>query len=132
MRHRPGKRRGAGQENIMTPVIYHNPACSTSRKVLGLLREGGREPKIIEYLKTPPSRKELKALLKQMNMKPRDILRKRGSPWEELGLGDLSVGDEAILDAIEKHPILIERPILVTDKGARLCRPVERMTEIFP
>ena len=116
----------------MTPVIYHNPACSTSRKALGLLREGGHEPKIIEYLKAPPSRKELKALLKQMNMKPRDILRKRGSPWEELGLGDLSVGDEAILDAIEKHPILIERPILVTDKGARLCRPVERMTEIFP
>lgn len=116
----------------MTPVIYHNPACSTSRKVLGLLRDGGREPKVIEYLKTPPTRKELKALLKQMGMKPRDILRKRGTPYEELGLGDPAVGDEAILDAIEKHPILIERPILVTDKGARLCRPVERMAEILP
>jgi arsenate reductase len=114
----------------MSVTIYHNSACSTSRKVLGLLRDAGHEPKIIEYLKTPPSRATLKGLLKKAGLTPRDILRKRGTPYEELGLGNPALGDEAILDAIEKHPILIERPILVTDKGVRLCRPMERMNEI--
>ncbi len=116
----------------MTVTIYHNPACSTSRKVLGLLREAGHEPEVVEYLKTPPSRPELKKLLKKMGMKPRDILRRSGTPFDQLGLGDPGLDDEAILDAIGAHPILMQRPILVTEKGARLCRPVEKMDEILP
>ena len=116
----------------MSITIYHNPACSTSRKVLGLLRDAGQEPKVIEYLKTPPSRATLKGLLKKAGLTPRDILRKRGTPYEELGLSNPKLDYEAILDAIEQHPILIERPILVTDKGVRLCRPIEKMNEIMP
>ena len=116
----------------MAITIYHNPACSTSCKVLNQLREKGHQPQVIEYLKTPPTRKTLQDLLKKMGMKPRDILRKAGTPYEALGLGDTSLSDAAILDAIEKHPLLIQRPILVTDKGARLCRPVEKMDEIMP
>jgi arsenate reductase len=116
----------------MPVTIYHNPACGTSRKVLGLLRDAGHEPEVIEYLKTPPSRSTLKELLKKMDMRPLDILRRKGPLFEELGLGNPALGDEAILDAIEKHPILIERPILVTEKGVRICRPVEKMMEIMP
>ncbi len=115
----------------MTIKIYHNPACGTSRKVLAALQDAGHKPHVIEYLKTPPSRRELKALLKQLNMKPRDILRRKNPLHDELGLGNPELSDEAILDAIDKHPILIERPILVTDKGARVCRPVEKMMEIM-
>jgi arsenate reductase len=116
----------------MAITIYHNPACSTSRKVLGMLREGGHDPKVIEYMKTPPSRETLVELLKKAGLTPRDILRKRGTPYDELGLDNPRLDDEAILDAIEKHPILIERPILVTRKGVRLCRPIEKMNEIMP
>lgn len=116
----------------MSITIYHNPACSTSRKVLGLLRDGGHEPQVIEYLKTPPTRKVLQDLLTKMGMTPRDVLRQRGSLYDELGLAAPGVTDAAILDAIGQHPILMERPILVTEKGVRLCRPVEKMNEIMP
>ena len=112
-------------------TIYHNPACTTSRNVLAALREAGREPEIIEYLKTPPSRDELKKLLKLMDLTPRGILRRSGTPFEALGLDNPALTDEQILDAIEAHPILIQRPIVVTQKGARLCRPAERYAEVL-
>ncbi|NDA48060.1 MAG: arsenate reductase (glutaredoxin) [Alphaproteobacteria bacterium] len=115
----------------MSTIIYHNPNCTTSRNVLALLQERGLKPQIIEYLKTPPSRARLSELLAQMGKKPRDILRKNGTPYAELGLDDLSLSDEKILDAIEAHPILIERPIVVTQQGARLCRPKETVFELI-
>jgi len=113
-------------------TIYHNPGCSTSRKVLAAIREAGVEPNVIEYLKTPPARAELKSLLKRMGMAPRALLRKRGTPFEALGLGDPAKTDEALIDAMLAHPVLIERPIVVTGKGVRLCRPVEKLAEVFP
>lgn len=109
----------------MSVVIYHNPACGTSRKVLARLKEAGREPKVVEYLKAPPDRETLKTLLERMGKKVRDILRKRGTPYAELGLDDPALTDEQIFDAIEKHPILIERPIVVIGETAALCRPPE-------
>jgi arsenate reductase len=115
----------------MSAVIYHNPACGTSRTVLATLREAGFEPKVVEYLKTPPDRKTLKDLLKRMGKHPRDILRKRGTPYEELGLGDPSLTDEQILDAMEKHPILIERPIVVLNGKVALCRPAETVKALI-
>jgi arsenate reductase len=115
----------------MKVVIYHNPACGTSRKVLARLKEAGLEPEVVLYLKTPPDRKTLKALLKQMGKGVRDILRKRGGPYEELGLGDPAVKDEAIFDAIEKHPVLIERPIVVVGDKAALCRPPEAVEALL-
>lgn len=115
----------------MKVVIYHNPACGTSRKVLARLKEAGLEPEIVQYLKTPPDRKTLKALLKQMGKSVRDILRERGTPYAELGLGDASVTDEAIFDAIEKHPVLIERPIVVIGDKAALCRPQEAVEALL-
>jgi arsenate reductase (glutaredoxin) len=112
-------------------TIYHNPGCSTSRKVLGMLRQSGTEPKVIEYLKTPPSKAELKNLLKQMGITPRQLLRRRGTPYDELGLSDTSKTDEQLIDAIVAHPILMERPVVVSDKGVRLCRPPEKVLEIL-
>ena len=112
-------------------TIYHNPGCSTSRKVLGILRQSGNEPKVIEYLKTPPSKAELKNLLKQMGMTPRQLLRRRGTPFDELGLADAAITDEQLIDAILAHPILMERPVVVSDKGVRLCRPPEKVLEIL-
>lgn len=109
----------------MSVVIYHNPSCGTSRTVLAALREAGLEPSVIEYLKTPPDRKTLKDLLKRMGKRPREILRKRGTPYEELGLDDPALTDEQIFDAIEKHPILIERPIVVVKDKVALCRPAD-------
>jgi arsenate reductase len=109
----------------MSVVIYHNPSCGTSRKVLARLKEAGLEPEVIQYLQTPPDRKTLEALLKRMGKSVRDILRKRGTPYEELGLGDPSLSEEAIFEAIAKHPILIERPIVVVGEKAALCRPPE-------
>lgn len=109
----------------MSVVIYHNPACGTSRKVLARLKEAGREPKVVDYLKTPPDRATLKRLLERMGKSVRDILRKRGTPYAELGLDDPAVTDAQIFDAIEKHPILIERPIVVVGEKAALCRPAE-------
>ena len=113
-------------------TIYHNPSCGTSRSVLAMLNEGGHEPEVIEYLKEPPTREKLKELVRKMGVPLRHILREKGTPYEELNLGDPSLTDEQLLDAIEKHPILMNRPIVVTPLGARLCRPSETVREILP
>jgi arsenate reductase len=115
----------------MTVKIYHNPACGTSRNALAMIRATGTEPVIIEYLKTPPSRDELRALVQRMGIPLRDVLRQKGTPYDTLGLADPSLSDDALLDAIESHPILINRPIVVTAKGVRLCRPSERVLELL-
>jgi arsenate reductase len=112
-------------------IIYHNPNCSTSRKVLGLLREAGLAPQVIEYLKTPPTRAELVSLLERMGKTPRQILRRKGTPYDELGLGDPAKSDDALIDAILAHPILLERPVVVTPRGVRLCRPVEEVAALI-
>ncbi|MCB8840791.1 arsenate reductase (glutaredoxin) [Aurantimonas sp. VKM B-3413] len=116
----------------MTVTIYHNPECGTSRNTLAMIRQSGEEPEVIEYLKTPPSRETLIELLDMMKMKPRDLLREKGTPYKELGLDDPKLNDEEILQAMMEHPILINRPIVVTDKGVRLCRPSEKVLEILP
>ena len=113
-------------------TIYHNPACGTSRDVLAMIRAAGIEPKIVEYLKTPPSRAELERLLARAGLTIRDILRKKAPPYGELGLADPGVSDDAIFAAIAQHPVLIERPIVTSPKGARLCRPKEKALEILP
>jgi arsenate reductase len=113
-------------------TIYHNPACTTSRKVLGMIRETGIEPRVIEYLKTPPTRQELLDLLHRMGMTPRQLLRRRGTPYDELGLADPAKSDDALIDAILAHPILLERPVVVGQRGVRLCRPPERLHEVMP
>lgn len=111
--------------------IYHNPACGTSRKVLAALREAGYEPQIVEYLKTPPNHASLKELLRRMGKNVRDILRKRGTPYEELGLDNAALSDDEIFAAIEKHPILIERPIVSIGDKAALCRPAEILQDLI-
>jgi arsenate reductase len=113
-------------------TIYHNPACATSRKVLGMIREAGVEPRVIEYLKTPPTRAELVDLLRRMDMRPRNLLRRRGTPYLELGLDDPGKTDDALIDAIMAHPILMERPVVAGPRGVRLCRPVERLKDVLP
>lgn len=115
----------------MNVVIYHNPACGTSRNVLARLKEAGLEPEVIEYLKAPPDRNTLKSLLRRMGKSVREILRRRGTPYEELGLDDPSLLDEQIFDAIEKHPILIERPIVVVGDKVALCRPFEAVDALL-
>jgi arsenate reductase len=115
----------------MTVTIYHNPDCGTSRNTLEMIRQSGEDPQVVEYLKTPPSREVLIELLDVMGMKPRDILRKKGTPYAELGLDDPALGDEELLDAMMAHPILIERPIVVTDKGVALCRPSEKVLPLL-
>ncbi|HVZ01216.1 MAG TPA: arsenate reductase (glutaredoxin) [Dongiaceae bacterium] len=112
----------------MSVTIYHNPNCSTSRKVLGWLKEKGAEPKVVEYLKTPLDEAGIKALLRKMKVGPRDILRRKGDEFEALKLTDKTT-DEALIKAMAKTPILIERPIVVGPKGAVLCRPPERVWE---
>ena len=116
----------------MTITIYHNPACGTSRNTLALIRESGAEPEIVEYLKTPPSRAKLASFLAAMGIMPRALLRKRGTPYEELGLGDPKWSDDELIDFMIAHPILIERPIVETELGVRLCRPAETVLEILP
>ena len=116
----------------MTVTIYHNPACGTSRNTLAMIREKVGEPEIVEYLKTPPSRQRLVELLAAMKMKPRELVRQKGSLYEELGLADPKWTDDELIDFMIAHPMLIERPIVVTDKGARLCRPAEKVLEILP
>ncbi len=115
----------------MTVTIYHNPKCGTSRNTLAMIRASGVEPNVIEYLKTPPSRTELVRLLKKMKAGPRQILREKGTPYAELGLGDAALSDDALIDAMMAHPILINRPIVVTPKGVRLCRPSEVVLDIL-
>ena len=115
----------------MTVTIYHNPACGTSRNVLAALREAGFEPQVIEYLKTPPDRKTLEKIVAAMGASVRDILRKRGTPFEELGLDNSALADDAIYAAIANHPILIERPIVTMGKAAALCRPAEKVHELI-
>jgi arsenate reductase len=121
----------ASTGSAMPVTIYHNPKCGTSRKVLAILEEGGVKLEIIEYLKTPPDRKTLQSLLKAMGMEPRDLLRRRGTPYDELDLDNPALSRDRLIDAMLQHPILIERPIVVTDKGVRLCRPAERLQEIL-
>lgn len=113
-------------------TIYHNPKCGTSRTVLAAIREAGIEPEVIEYLKAPPSRARLAELAEASGAGVRGLLRRRGTPYDELGLDDPAWTDDRLLDAMLEHPILIERPIVVTDKGVRLCRPADRLGEIFP
>jgi len=115
----------------VTVAIYHNPACGTSRNTLEMIRQSGEDPQVIEYLKDPPSREILVELLDMMGLKPRDVLRDKGTPYAELGLGDVSLSDDALLDAMMAHPILINRPIVVTDKGAALCRPSEMVLPLL-
>jgi arsenate reductase len=119
-------------DHPMTITIYHNPACGTSRNTLAMIRQSGEEPRVIEYLKTPPTRDELVSLIAAMGMTPRQLVRQRGTPYAELGLGDPNLDDDAIIDAMLAHPILIERPIVVTPLGTRLCRPSEVVLEILP
>lgn len=115
----------------MTITIYHNPACGTSRNTLAMIRASGVEPEVIEYLKTPPSRERLVALIAAMGITPRALLREKGTPFYELGLDSLSLSDDALIDAMLLHPVLINRPIVVTAKGVKLCRPSELVLDIL-
>ena len=117
----------------MTSItIYHNPACGTSRNVLALIRNSGEEPQIIEYLKTPPDAATLKSLITAMEMPVREVLRQKGTPYDELGLADPEWTDEQLIGFMLQHPILINRPIVVTPLGTRLCRPSEAVLDILP
>lgn len=116
----------------MTVTIYHNPSCGTSRNTLAMIRQSGVEPEVIEYLKTPPSRERLVELLAVMNMPARALLREKGSPYAELGLGDPKWSEDELVDFMMAHPILINRPIVVTPHGVKLCRPSEAVLEILP
>jgi arsenate reductase (glutaredoxin) len=115
----------------MTVTIWHNSKCSTSRKVLGIIKARGIEPKIVDYVKEPPSVAAIKAALKAMGVKPRDLLRRRGTPYDALGLGDSALTDAALIEAMHAHPILIERPVVQSPKGTRLCRPPEAVEELL-
>jgi|SRR5215469_17739224 len=115
----------------MSVVIWHNPKCATSRKVLEMIRAKGIEPRIVDYVKTPPGPSAIKAALKEMRMKPRDLLRRRGTPFDALGLDDPKLTDAALIGAMAEHPILIERPVVKSPKGTRLCRPPERVEELL-
>jgi arsenate reductase (glutaredoxin) len=113
-------------------IIYHNPDCGTSRNTLAMIRNAGIEPHVIEYLRSPPSRTLLVQLIARAGLTPRQILREKGTPYGELGLADLSLGDEALIDAMMAHPILINRPLVVSPLGVRLCRPSEVVLDILP
>ena len=113
-------------------VIYHNPECGTSRNTLAMIRNAGIEPHVVEYLKTPPSRPMLVSLIERMGIGPRALLREKGTPFAELGLGDSSLGDDRIIDAMMEHPILINRPIVVSPLGVKLCRPSEEVLDLLP
>ncbi|SEH26575.1 arsenate reductase (glutaredoxin) [Rhizobium sp. NFR12] len=118
--------------NPIDIVIYHNPDCGTSRNTLAMIRNAGIEPHVVEYLKTPPARALVKQLIDRMGISARDLLREKGTPFSELGLGDPSLSDEQLVDAMMDHPILINRPIVVTPAGVRLCRPSEAVLDILP
>jgi arsenate reductase len=113
-------------------TIFHNPACGTSRNTLALIRNSGEEPRVVEYLKTPPGKETLLELLAAMKMQPRALLREKGTPYAELGLADPKWTDEQLVDFMLAHPILINRPIVVTPLGTRLCRPSEEVLDILP
>jgi len=113
-------------------VIYHNPECGTSRNTLAMIRQSGEEPQVIEYLRDPPSRERLVWLIEEAGLTPREALRQKDTPYDSLGLGDPSLSDEALIDAMLAHPILINRPFVVTEKGVRLCRPSEVVLDILP
>ncbi|MBD9531522.1 arsenate reductase (glutaredoxin) [Comamonas sp. CMM01] len=117
---------------MSTITIYHNPACGTSRNVLALIRNSGEEPSVIEYLKTPPDRPTLERLLAEMGVPVREVLRQKGTPFDELGLSDPKWTDQQLIDFMLEHPILINRPIVVTPLGTRLCRPSEAVLDILP
>ena len=116
----------------MTVTIYHNPNCGTSRNVLAMIRKIGQEPVVIEYLKNPPTRKRLKELIAAIGIPVRALLREKGTPFTELGLADPKWTDDQLLDFMMAHPILINRPIVVTPKGVELCRPSEKVLDILP
>ena len=116
----------------MDVIIYHNPACGTSRNTLAMIRQAGIEPHVIEYLKTPPSRALLRQLVVRMGLPVRELLRKKGTPYAELGLDNADLTDDQLLDAMMAHPILINRPIVVTPMGVKLCRPSEEVLELLP
>jgi arsenate reductase len=116
----------------MDVIIYHNPDCGTSRNTVALIRNAGIEPHVIEYLKTPPSRAMLVQLIARMGVATRDLLREKGTPYAELGLGDPGLTDDQLLDAMMRHPILINRPIVVSPKGVKLCRPSEEVLDLLP
>ena len=113
-------------------IIYHNPECGTSRNTLAMIRNAGIEPHVVEYLKTPPARALLVQMIELAGMTPRDLLREKGTPFVELALGDASLPDDALIDAMMAHPILINRPLVVAPLGVRLCRPSERVLDILP
>ena len=116
----------------MDVIIYHNPECGTSRNTLAMIRNAGIEPHVIEYLKTPPSWLLLRQLIDRMGVPVRDVIREKGTPYKELGLDDPSLNDDQLLDAMMAHPILINRPIVVSPKGVRLCRPSEAVLDLLP
>ncbi len=116
----------------MTVTIYHNPSCGTSRNTLAMIRQSGVEPVVIEYLKTPPSRERLVELIKAMNVPVRALLREKGTPFHELRLDDPKWSDDELIDQMLAHPILINRPIVVTPKGVKLCRPSEAVLQLLP
>ena len=116
----------------MTIVIYHNPACGTSRNTLAIIRQSGEEPQVVEYLKTPPTHEELAGLIRDMGITPRDLLRQKGTPYDEMDLGSTKWSDDELIDAMVKHPILINRPIVVAPLGTRICRPSEVVLDILP
>jgi arsenate reductase len=116
----------------MTITIYHNPACGTSRSTLEMIRQSGEEPRVTEYLKTPPSREQLASLIQSMGIAPRELLRQKDTPYDALNLGDPGKTDDELIDAMMAHPILINRPIVVTERGTKLCRPSEAVLDILP
>lgn len=116
----------------MDVIIYHNSACGTSRNTLAMIRACGIEPRIVEYLKTPPSREEVRDLARRAGISLRNLLCEKGTPFADLGLGDPALSDEQLLDAIEQHPILLNRPIVASAKGVRLCRPSEQVLPLLP
>ncbi|ALM54248.1 arsenate reductase (glutaredoxin) [Halomonas huangheensis] len=111
--------------------IYHNPECGTSRNTLAMLKASGEQPEVIEYLRTPPSRERLCQLIAAMGISPRELLRRKGTPFDELGLDDPSLDDDALVDAMIEHPILINRPIVVSERGTALCRPSEKVLALL-
>jgi len=115
----------------MTVTVWHNPKCATSRKVLEMIRAAGVTPHVVDYVKTPPSAAAIKTALEAMAMKPRALLRRKGAPYDALGLDDTTLSDAALIAAMHAHPVLIERPVVQTPKGTRLCRPPERLQEIL-